>query len=169
MATASVTNTFVAGTAAEAAEVNTNFTNLVTFLNNSVVHRDGSKAMTANFDAGSNKIVNLTAGTDATDAVNKTQMDTAITAGLDSRLGSGGTVVSDTTVAVTDGTGIVEISYGVTFASTPIVIPVNGDATAGGVWAWAIQARGLSSFFLKTNLGSGVSIRVDWIAVGDVA
>lgn len=78
MATASVTNTFVAGTAAEAAEVNTNFTNLVTFLNNSVVHQDGSKAMTANFDAGTNKIVNLTAGTAATDAVNKTQLDAAV-------------------------------------------------------------------------------------------
>lgn len=81
MATASITNTFVAGTSAEAAEVNTNFTNLVTFLNNSVVHVDGSKAMTSNFDAGSNKIVNLTDGTSAQDAVSKSQLDTATGAG----------------------------------------------------------------------------------------
>lgn len=74
MATAAVTNTFVAATAAEAAEVNTNFTDLVTFLNNSVVHRDGSKAMTGNFDAGSNKIVNLTDGTADSDAVNFGQL-----------------------------------------------------------------------------------------------
>lgn len=75
MATASVTNTFVASTAAVASEVNTNFTDLVTFLNNQVIHKDGSKAFTGNMDAGSNKIVNLSNGTASTDAVNKSQLD----------------------------------------------------------------------------------------------
>jgi hypothetical protein len=46
MATASVTNTFVALTTAEAAKVNTNFTDLVSFLNTNVVHKDGSVTMT---------------------------------------------------------------------------------------------------------------------------
>lgn len=46
MATAAVTHTFTAGTAAQAAQVNTNFSDLVSFLNNSVVHKDGSVAMT---------------------------------------------------------------------------------------------------------------------------
>ncbi len=76
MATASVPNgNFVNGTPADADEVDANFAALVSFLNGSVVHRDGSKAMTAAFDAGSQKIVNLTAGTAAGDAVNKTQLD----------------------------------------------------------------------------------------------
>jgi len=75
MATASVTNLFVDSTAAEAAQVNTNFADLVTFLNNSVIHKDGTKAMTAAFDAGTQKIVNLVAGVASTDAVNKAQLD----------------------------------------------------------------------------------------------
>lgn len=75
MATAAVTNTFVTATPALAAEVNTNFSNLVDFLNNSVIHKDGTKAMTSSFDAGSNKVINLAAGTSGTDAVNKTQLD----------------------------------------------------------------------------------------------
>lgn len=46
MSTASVTNTFVNAATADADEVNTNFSDLVTFLNGSVVHTDGSKAFT---------------------------------------------------------------------------------------------------------------------------
>lgn len=68
----------MASTPAKAAEVNTNFTNLVTFLNNSVIHKDGSKAFTGNVDAGSNKIVNLTAGAASGDAVNYSQVSGAI-------------------------------------------------------------------------------------------
>lgn len=48
MSTASVTNTFVNAATADAGEVNTNFSDLVTFLNGSVVHTDGSKAFTGN-------------------------------------------------------------------------------------------------------------------------
>jgi len=80
MATASVSNTFVNGTAADATEVNTNFSDVVDFANNSVIHRDGSKAMTSAFDAGSNKIVNVTSPTVGTDAANKTYVDAAIDA-----------------------------------------------------------------------------------------
>lgn len=41
----SVTNTFSNGTTADASQVNTNFTDLVNFVNNSTVHKDGSVAM----------------------------------------------------------------------------------------------------------------------------
>lgn len=68
MSTASVTNTFVNATTADATEVNTNFTDLVTFLNGSVVHLDGSKTMTAALPMGSNKITGLANGTVSTDA-----------------------------------------------------------------------------------------------------
>jgi hypothetical protein len=46
VATASVTYTFTALTKAQAAQVNTNFQNLVTFLNGSTVHADGAVSMT---------------------------------------------------------------------------------------------------------------------------
>lgn len=45
MATAAVTNTFVASTTASASEVNTNFTDLVDFLNTEVIQVDGSRSM----------------------------------------------------------------------------------------------------------------------------
>lgn len=48
MATASVTNTFVNATSADADEVNVNFSDVVNFLNDSVVHTDGSKALASN-------------------------------------------------------------------------------------------------------------------------
>lgn len=76
MAVAGVTNLFVDDTDAEASEVNRNFADLVDFLNDNTVHVDGTKAMTAAFDAGTNKIINVSAGTVGTDAVNKTQLDT---------------------------------------------------------------------------------------------
>lgn len=80
MATASVPNAFTNATPADASEVNANFTSLVSFLNNSTVHVDGSKAMTAAFDAGTYKILRVGTGVAATDAVNKGQMDTAVAA-----------------------------------------------------------------------------------------
>ena len=81
MATASITNTFVNQTPAEAAEVNENFSDVVSFLNNSVIHTDGTKAMTASFDAGSHKIVNLATPTTGTDAATKAYADALATSG----------------------------------------------------------------------------------------
>lgn len=56
MATASVTNTFVGSTTISSAGVNTNFSDLVSFLNGDVVHRDGSKAMSGDLDMGGHSI-----------------------------------------------------------------------------------------------------------------
>ena len=77
MATASVTNSFVTGATILAASFNTNFSDLVGFLNNSVVHRDGSKTMSGNLAMGSNKITGLAAGTVAGDAVRFEQLTSA--------------------------------------------------------------------------------------------
>lgn len=52
MATAAVTNTFVNGQTADADDVNTNFADLVGFLNNSVVHKDGAVVLTGTLDMG---------------------------------------------------------------------------------------------------------------------
>ena len=46
-ANVSVPNTFTNGTAADAPEVNANFSSLVTWINTNAVHLDGSKAFTA--------------------------------------------------------------------------------------------------------------------------
>ena len=68
MATASVTHTLVTGTTITAAQHNTNYGDLVSFLNASVVHRDGTKAMTGALAMGSNKITGLANGSAASDA-----------------------------------------------------------------------------------------------------
>lgn len=60
MATASVTYSFSGGGNAVASQVNQDFSDVVTFLNNSVLHVDGSKQLTGQ--------LSLTAGTDPTSA-----------------------------------------------------------------------------------------------------
>lgn len=62
MATASVTHDFVNGNTADADQVDTNFTDLVNFLNADVLHLDGSKAMTAALDMGGFNLTNLSGG-----------------------------------------------------------------------------------------------------------
>lgn len=77
MATASVTNTFVDATIAEASEVNTNFSDLVTFLNGSVVHVDGSKAMTGALTLAAAGITFPTAAITITNVLDDDTMATA--------------------------------------------------------------------------------------------
>lgn len=69
MATASVTNTFVTATTINAGAFNTNFSDLVSFLNGSVLHLDGSKTMTGDLDMGTNKVSSLAAATADGDAI----------------------------------------------------------------------------------------------------
>lgn len=54
MATASVTNDFVASATIVSDDVDTNFNDLVTFLNGSVLHLDGSKTMTGALNTSEN-------------------------------------------------------------------------------------------------------------------
>lgn len=61
MATAAVTNTLVDATTITVNPLNTNFADLVAFLNTDVVHVDGSKAMSGNLDLSGNDIVNADA------------------------------------------------------------------------------------------------------------
>ncbi len=78
MATASTTYTFSDGATIEAAQHNTNFGDLVTFLNSDVVHLDGSKAMTGALAMGTNKITGLAAPTADTDAATRKFADTGV-------------------------------------------------------------------------------------------
>lgn len=75
MPTASVTNSFVNGQAADADDVNQNFSDLVSFLNTHVVQRDGSQDMGGDLDLGSNKIVNVADPTADQDAATKAYVD----------------------------------------------------------------------------------------------
>lgn len=79
MATASVTNTLVTGTTITAAQHNTNYGDLVSFLNGSVVHVDGTKAFTAAQAMGGFKLTGLAAGSAAGDAVRFEQLPAAQT------------------------------------------------------------------------------------------
>lgn len=75
MATASVTNTLLNGTDTDADLVNANFNDLVTFLNASVLHVDGSKALTGNLSVGNNRITGLASPSASTDAATKAYAD----------------------------------------------------------------------------------------------
>lgn len=158
MATASVPNgNFVNGTPADADEVDANFAALVSFLNNSVVHRDGTKAMTAAFDGGGFKVSNVATATAASDAPRLDQVAVSnyeVTSGGTACATSPGTMLdtisvtvptaglalimvtgSMTTAGVTYGgfgTVSVDISASGSLTGTPVLSVVNGSDTTTG-------------------------------------
>lgn len=113
MATAAVTNTFVNELTSDATDVNQNFTEVVDFLNNQTIHKDGSKAFTGNVDAGSNKIVNLTAGTAATDAAAVSNVTNAFPIGM--MVAYGGPTAPSLWL-LCDGTAVNRTTYSALFA-----------------------------------------------------
>ena len=78
MATVAVTFTPINGGTVLASELVTNFTDLVTFINASVVHVDGSNAMTGALPMGGFKITGLGTPTAATDAATMAYADTKL-------------------------------------------------------------------------------------------
>jgi len=160
MATSSVTHNFVVATPAVADNVDQNFTDVTTFLNNQVVHRDGTKAMTAAFDAGSQKLVNVAAGTVSSDAVNKGQLDPQ-TDRMSCFL-SRSVAQSIPNSAVTDILFDVEAFdigglHSTSVNTDRITIPAGG----AGLWmfgftvSWADNATGIRNCFMKRNNASG--------------
>jgi trimeric autotransporter adhesin len=139
MATAAVSTTLVNGTANSATPVNANFTDLVTFLNNSVIHRDGSKAFAGNVDMGSNKVTLLANGTVSTDAVNKGQMDTAISA------------------AVTAATATVRSWYALTSGTDQIGITTSATDITGLSVTWTADPARLYKVSLNVNVSTSVA------------
>lgn len=133
MATASVTNTFVAGTSAVASEVNTNFSDLVSFLNNSVIHKDGSKSMTGALAMGSNRITGLATGTATTDAAQLGQVAMSDYVVLGSPITittSGVTVVTLTVNSPAEGMGVIYsigpiTQSGVTYNSGTVAVRMS--------------------------------------------
>jgi len=88
MTTASVTYTFVAGASAAAAQVNTNFADLVGFLNTNALQKDGSLAMTGRLTLAG---LDPTSGDHAARKSyvdNKFRIASATTSGLETRFSS---------------------------------------------------------------------------------
>lgn len=91
MATASVTNTLTNGTTIDAPDLNTNFSDLVSFINSNCLQKDGSLTATAALNLGgfgitnagviamgTNKITGLAAPTADTDAATRKFADTFV-------------------------------------------------------------------------------------------
>lgn len=139
MGTLAVTNTFIDATAAEAAEVNENFTDVVTFVNDSVVHRDGSKAMTAAFDGGGFRVSNVGVGTAASDSgpLSQTGVADYEATGAGVTVTTGGATVDTISVTVpTAGTALLWVSGTVTLAAASgfsgFSYPILTVSVAGG-------------------------------------
>lgn len=79
MAAVSVTHTFVNTAVADATQVNTNFSDLVTFINASVIRVDGVNPMAAALAMGANKITGLAAAAAGTDAMSRDAGDARYT------------------------------------------------------------------------------------------
>lgn len=93
MSSVAKTNTFVAGTYAEAAKVNQNFDDLVNYTNDEVIVRDGSKAFTA---VPSGPATNPTSDNQFTRKKYVDDQDASVTASVTSL---SGTVTSNKTAA----------------------------------------------------------------------
>lgn len=135
MATASVPNSFVNGTPADAVAVNANFSAVTTFLNDKVVHRDGSKAATAALDAGSFRVLRVANGTASTDAVNKSQLDAvsaAVAAIRQAPVGASMEWYTDVAPAgwlIQDGSAVSRATYSDLFSVIGVTFGVGDGST----------------------------------------
>lgn len=143
MATASVTNTFVTGATILAASFNTNFTDLVSFLNNSTVHRDGSKTMTGALAMGSNKITGLANGTVATDAAAFGQIPTK--PWLPVVFGKSGVIDATTTTS-----SRWYVPTGKSYTIMAVVAGLDVDPLTDAVWV-DVHKNGTTIFTTQTN------------------
>lgn len=129
MATASITYTFSDGATIEASQHNTNFGDLVNFLNGSVVHLDGSKTMTGALAMGSNKITGLAAPTADTDAATREFADTGVF--VFAQAGELATGTGSSRLYLPFDVDIIEVEAAVGTAPTDaaLIVDVNVDGT----------------------------------------
>jgi hypothetical protein len=162
MATASVTNTLVTGTTITAAQHNTNYGDLVSFLNSSVVHRDGTKALTANLPAGGNRITGLGAGAAVDDAARIDDTDVYIT------FSKSGTQVVYTGlhrfyVQKTHKIMEVEISVSTAPTGATLIVDVNKNGTS----IWATTPANRPTIATSGFVAAGGAIDTTALADGD--
>jgi hypothetical protein len=135
--------------------------------------RDGRAPMTANLNMNTFKAINLANGTTTTDAVNKSQLDGAITfpSSNSFKFTVGNFLVQSASTATTTnagGSGV--ITYPTSYTSAPTIIACSGDAAFYNGPISIISVGGLTGFTFLTNpaLISG-AIRVNWVVLGSVA
>jgi hypothetical protein len=152
MATLNIQHTFVAGTPAEAQEVNQNFTDVRTFVNTQVVHRDGTNPFTVMpvLPSGSASAVTTNAH-----AANKAYVDSSLLAQrLDlinvqkpvnvawGHLGS----AKRTSTQTVSSTSLVDL----TGLSTAVTIPLSGPIRRFKVSAFVPAAQVSNTGFVAT-------------------
>lgn len=160
MAVASVTYTFTPGANADGTQVNTNFANLVSFLNGSVVQTDGSVSMSG---------VLTLAGVDpssANHATRKSYVDAKILSTMDTRKpliytanGSGGTFAGTVTQsALVTVPAQAYASYVILFATATLQFN-HGDQIDMTVGIASGAAMGSVRIFISANAGLGYVIQ----------
>lgn len=188
--------TFTSGTVIDPAKVNTNFDDLVAFVNNSVIHVDGTKAFTGlpslptdptasnqparkgYVDAGDTAAINSAAAAAATLYGTRAKTGGSNTALVGAALGGNTMQVHAGYVAgSTDATGNISLSYGPfpNGVGCVIAIPVGGGAMSAANFlrgTCRITGQGLSGCSVRwvdsPTGNSIVSAAVDfcWIAIG---
>jgi hypothetical protein len=131
VASASVTNTFTASTAAVASQVNRNFDDLVDFANDETAHRDGSKPFTGEVSMGSFKITNVASGSAANDAATVGQLGGTFPTGFIVMYGAA--TSPSVSWLVCDGAAISRTSYSDLFAVIGISFGGGDGATTFNV------------------------------------
>lgn len=183
MATAAITYTFAAATTILSAEANTNFSDLVTFLNGSVMHLDASSAFTAVPSGPSTDpstanhlsrksyvdAADLLRAKDGTAAGAQTGVSGTITHGTHQLL-----IQSGTHTGIPSASGGVTISFPTAFPTGVLTILVaNGDTDAASSVIVGVDHStvGLSSFVARMYDDTGAVVtnntrRWNWIATG---
>lgn len=190
MASAAVTYSFTAGATAVAAQVNQDFTDLVTFLNASVVHVDGSKTMTGalTLAASDPASANQAARKSYVDQNARYKGGNASGGGIAAQALVGSLPLTDTqlkiqsgvVLATTDANGEVAVTLPVAFASSFVSVVVlntngalHGNALNTGHFTYSVTAQLLSSFWVKAFFVAGgagaastTAIAFTWLALG---
>ncbi len=138
MSTVATTYTFVAGATAQAAQVNTNFTDLVNYINTNAIVKDGSKAMTAALTLVSN------GPTATTHATHKDYVDTV----------SRGARPYINTATLSAGTSAAWPSF---LASGTLITPT-----------YASKLLVIASMTIKSNGVGDIDVRVESQPIGTV-
>lgn len=179
MATAATTYTFTAGTTILASQANTNFNDVISFLNGEVIHKDGSVAFTAvpSGPATDPTTDNQLARKAYVDGLVKARPK-APNATLNGRSGNinGSTtqliVQAGSTVGTTSLGGDLTITFPSAFPTGLLsCMLVNGDPVAVGDFLPQLRSSTLSSVVARVvNMAGAVvastSVRIDWIAIG---
>lgn len=147
MASYTTTYTFTSGTKIKASEANANFSNISSFLNDSVIHVDGSKSFTGIPTVSGAAAVNPSSANQLTRKQYVDDQDTAISTTVTANKtaadnaflvrptfsGSNNQIVKIAeTVVTTDANGEATITFPVAFPNTLVTVVVsNGDIGSG--------------------------------------